>query len=89
MPRPWKPARESPRPRAKAEVAFHLSGAAAAVRASIDSPLSQTDLELLEAKLAPARQAIGEDAARRAFEEGKGLRSGDAISIALDVGSKR
>jgi len=72
----------------KAETAFQLSGAAAALREAIGSPLSQTELELFEAKLAPARVAIGEDAARHAFEDGKGLPSGDAIAIASEFGSE-
>ena len=58
-------------------------------RASIDSPLSQTDLDLLEAKPRLGETSDRRGCRRRAFEEGKGLRSGDAISIALDVGSKR
>jgi hypothetical protein len=63
--------------------ALRLAGAAASLRAAlgaVPSPAAQT---LLELRLSSARQALGEDAAGRAWTEGKALSLDEAVAYAL------
>jgi non-specific serine/threonine protein kinase len=69
------------------ERALTLQGAARSLREEIRSPLPDSEAERLEARLAPAREELGPEAASRALEQGKRLAPGDAIAQALETGS--
>jgi predicted ATPase/class 3 adenylate cyclase len=64
--------------------ALQLTGAATAIRANSGAPLSVRDREELDRLLAPAKEALGEEAAAAAWQAGQTLTLEAAISLALD-----
>ena len=71
----------------QAHRALRLLGAAQRLREEIRSPLPDSESERLDAKLATAREAIGPARASQALEEGKRMVPGEAIALALEMGS--
>lgn len=69
------------------ERALRLAGAASVVREALNTPLSAADQRRLDAALAPARQALGEEAAAAAWEAGRALPLDSAIAEALTLGA--
>ncbi len=67
------------------ERALRLAGAASLVRESLNLPLSAADQRRLDEALEPARQALGEAAAARAWNAGRDLPLDDAMAEALAV----
>jgi tetratricopeptide (TPR) repeat protein len=65
------------------ERALRLCGAAEALRQAIDSLLPPTDLEALDQRLEPARQALGEKATAEALAGGRTMSMERAIELAL------
>jgi hypothetical protein len=65
------------------EHALRLAGAASAVREAIHRPLPPAEQPLLAGWLAPARQAVPPDNARRAWAEGEALSESEAVEFAL------
>jgi hypothetical protein len=68
---------------------LRLCGAARKLRDEIMSPISKADLELLEARLAGARAALGEERAEEEYQEGLRMTVDDAIRAASQVGVPR
>ena len=68
---------------AQPEYALRLAGAASAVRKVIGRPLPPAEQPLLAAWLAPARQAVSPENAKRAWVEGEALSEAQAVEAAL------
>jgi DNA-binding CsgD family transcriptional regulator len=68
------------------ERALRLGGAAAALRTSLGAPLPTREQGPLERRLAPARLALGEQAAATTWEEGQQLPLEQVIASALAPG---
>jgi adenylate cyclase len=66
--------------------ALRLSGAAAALRETINAPLPPAEQDKLERMLAPARQALGETATASAVAEGRAMSMEQAIDMAFQTG---
>ncbi len=63
--------------------ALRLGGAAAALRESINAPLSPPEQASLDRKLGPAREAVGAELAAAAWAAGKALTADQAVALAL------
>ena len=68
---------------AQPEYALRLAGAASAVRKVIGRPLPPAEQPLLATWLAPARQAVSPENAKRAWVEGEALSEAQAVEAAL------
>jgi hypothetical protein len=64
--------------------ALRLAGAGAALRARDGHPLSADEQEALTSRLAPAREALPDDAQAAAWAEGQALSLEEAIAYALE-----
>jgi adenylate cyclase len=67
----------------QAEAALRLAGAASTLRQEIGAPLSPTEKNKLEEVLAPARQALGKEAAAAAQTQGQAMPLEEAIELAM------
>jgi len=63
--------------------ALRLTGAAAALREAISTPLSPAEQARLDRWLEPTRQALSEEAQKAAWEEGRAMTMEQAITYAL------
>jgi non-specific serine/threonine protein kinase len=70
----------------RGEQAARFFGAATALWATIDYPWSALEQADLEAAVAPARAALGEEAWAAAYEAGRALSLEEAVAKALDEG---
>jgi predicted ATPase/DNA-binding SARP family transcriptional activator len=66
------------------ERAWVLWGVANALREAVGSSLSPTNLKGYRADLQPAQEALGEHESNRAYEQGRAMKSEDAIRFALE-----
>jgi tetratricopeptide (TPR) repeat protein len=66
-----------------AELALRLAGAASGVRNAASSILAPSDRAVLDRALEPARRALGEDRAERAFAAGSAMTIDEAVALAL------
>ncbi|HEU5310773.1 MAG TPA: hypothetical protein VFV24_04895, partial [Candidatus Eisenbacteria bacterium] len=73
----------------EAAEALRLCGAAQKLRDEIMSPISKTDLELLESRIAGARAALGEERSSKEYQAGLGITVDEAIRAASHVGVPR
>ena len=71
------------------ERALRLAGAAAALREEMACPISKSDDEVLQGRLAGARKALGAEVSRRCVEEGRVLGIEEAITLAIETGSQK
>jgi predicted ATPase len=62
--------------------ALRLAGAAATLRSRVGAPASSAERAALEARLAPLRERLGAEAARRAFCDGAAMPFDDAVALA-------
>jgi predicted ATPase/DNA-binding SARP family transcriptional activator len=69
---------------AHADRALRLAGAAAALREALKWPLSPSEREMLDERLAGARMSVGEALAERTFDEGRAMALAEALGFALD-----
>jgi tetratricopeptide (TPR) repeat protein len=72
----------------ESERALRLAGAALALRDELASPISKSDEEVLQGRLAGARKALGAEASQRLMEEGRVLGVEQAIELAIETGSQ-
>jgi tetratricopeptide (TPR) repeat protein len=71
-----------------AERALRLAGAASALRLRCSSPLPPRDQSSFDRALEPARFALGEEGAERAFAAGSGITIDEVIALARDTASR-
>jgi predicted ATPase len=70
------------------ERALQLAGAASALRDELACPISKSDEEVLQGRLAGARKVLGAEASQRCMEEGRVLGVEQAIELAIETGSQ-